>query len=153
MSNSPAKGSRAWHAAFTVLLGSLPRSLALLVARRTPLPYTELVITGRSSGLPRSTVVTLFELGGRWYVGNPNGDAQWTRNLAAAGSAVVVRGQDRTTVGAVVLPAGTERDAVVRRTAHQPPPASLIYLLGRRHVSAAGIYFRLERSIRLEAST
>ena len=40
-------GSRAWHAAFTVLLGSLPRRVALLVARRTPLPYTEIVTTGR----------------------------------------------------------------------------------------------------------
>jgi hypothetical protein len=89
-------------------------------------------------------VVTLFELGGTWYVGNPNGDAQWARNLAASSTAVVVRGPERTGVVATLLPAGPERDRVVRNTSHQPPPASLIYRLGRRHVSAVGAYFRLE---------
>jgi deazaflavin-dependent oxidoreductase (nitroreductase family) len=150
---SRPKGSAAWRATFKFLLRAVPRPIALAVARRTQLPYTELVVVGRSSGLPRSTVVTLFELGGHWYVGNPNGDAQWTRNLAAARSGVLVRGDQRTKVAAIVLPAGEERDAVVRGTSRQPPPASLVYRLGRRHVSAAGTYFRLELVQRVEAAS
>ena len=143
--NAPIRRqSRVWHAAFSVLLRAVPRRVALLAARRTALPYTEIVIVGRRTGVARSSVVTLFELDGRWYVGNPNGDAQWARNLAAAGSAVVLRSTTRTTVAAAVLPHGAERDRVVLATAHQPPPANLVYLFGRGHVLAAGSYFRLD---------
>ena len=142
--NRKPNGSRAWRVTFTVLLRAVPRRIALLVARQTALPYAEIVIVGRRTGLAHSSVVTLFELDGRWYIGNPNGDAQWARNLAAAGSALVVRGATRTTVAAAVLPDGPERDRVVRATAHQPPPANLVYRLGRRYAPAAGSYFRLE---------
>jgi deazaflavin-dependent oxidoreductase (nitroreductase family) len=144
--NAPIRRqSRVWHAAFSVLLRAVPRRVALLAARRTALPYTEIVIVGRRTGVARSSVVTLFELDGRWYVGNPNGDAQWARNLAAAGAAVVLRSTTRTAVAASILQDGPERDRVVRATAHQPPPANLVYRLGRRHVQAAGSYFRLDR--------
>ena len=94
--------------------------------------------------MPRSAVVTLFVVDDQWYVGNPNGNAQWARNLVAARSAVIVRGRVRTPVTAELLPDGPERERAIRATANQPPPASLVYRLGRRHISAVGTYFRLE---------
>ena len=51
-----------------------------------------------------------------------------------------------TTVRAVELEPGEEREKVIRATAHQPPPAGLVYYFGRSHVRATGSYFRLERA-------
>ena len=51
-----------------------------------------LSVTGRRSGVPRSTPVTLVEEGGsRWLVA-PYGEVAWVRNLRAAGKATLSRG-------------------------------------------------------------
>lgn len=91
-------------------------------------------------------MVTLLTVGADWYVGHPNGRAQWVRNLETAGRAtVVVRGK-RVEVRAVRLPLGDERDEAIRATwTQQPFGADTIYWLARRHVARHGVYFRLER--------
>jgi deazaflavin-dependent oxidoreductase (nitroreductase family) len=73
---------RAINALVTMLLpaGLGPRSTYLLT------------VTGRRSGAPRSTPVTLVEEGGsRWLVA-PYGEVAWVRNLRAAGKASLARG-------------------------------------------------------------
>ena len=51
-----------------------------------------LTVTGRRSGTPRSTPVTLVEEGGRRWLVSPYGEVAWVRNLRAAGRATLSRG-------------------------------------------------------------
>ena len=106
----------------------------------------ELRMTGRRSGRPRPVLVGLLEVGGRSYVGHPNGQAGWTLNLAAAGRGTVVWPTGATRrVTASLLPDGEERDAAIVATAHQQPfPGNLFYRAARRHILAVGAYLRLE---------
>jgi hypothetical protein len=106
----------------------------------------DLRVPGRRSGRPRAVLVGLLEVAGQWYVGHPNGEAGWTRNLAAAGRAVVGQPSGVThEVRADRLPDGDERDAVILATAYQQPfPGNLLYRASRRHILARGVYFRLE---------
>ncbi|MGH2462555.1 MAG: hypothetical protein ACRDFZ_02880 [Candidatus Limnocylindria bacterium] len=103
-------------------------------------------VPGRRSGRQRAVLVGLIEVAGRWYVGHPNGDAGWTRNLAAAGNGSVVWPTGVThRVRAARLPESDERDAVILATAHQQPfPGNLVYRAARGHILAKGVYFRLE---------
>ena len=104
-----------------------------------------LSVRGRRTGRQRSVLVGLLRVDGTWYVGHPNGDAGWTRNLEAAGTAelrpwhappVHVRAQR--------LPDGPERDAVIHATAQQQPfPGNLLYRAAQRHILAVGTYYRL----------
>ncbi|MEX0630164.1 MAG: hypothetical protein WEE67_10475 [Chloroflexota bacterium] len=106
----------------------------------------DLRVLGRRTRRPRAVLVGLIEVGGRWYVGHPNGEVGWTRNLAAAGEAVVARPSGIShRVRAEGLADGDERDAVILATAHQQPfPGNLVYRAARRHILARGVYFRLE---------
>jgi hypothetical protein len=106
----------------------------------------DLRISGRRSGRRRAVLVGLLEVAGQWYVGHPNGEAGWTRNLAAAGEATVAWPTEVTHhVRADRLPDGDERDAVILATAHQQPfPGNLLYRASRGHILARGVYFRLE---------
>ena len=51
-----------------------------------------LTVTGRRSGAPRSTPVTLVEEGGRRWLVSPYGEVAWVRNLRATGRATFARG-------------------------------------------------------------
>ena len=51
-----------------------------------------LTVTGRRSGAPRATPVTLVEEGGRRWLVSPYGEVAWVRNLRAAGRATLSRG-------------------------------------------------------------
>jgi len=106
----------------------------------------DLRVRGRRTGRPRAVLVGLIEVAGGWYVGHPNGEVGWTRNLAAAGEAVVARPSGVShRVRAERLADGDERDAVILATAHQQPfPGNLVYRAARRHILASGAYFRLE---------
>jgi len=101
---------------------------------------------GRRSGRPRSILVTLLTVDGRSYVGHPNGPAPWTKNVRATGWVEVdpaVPAGAR--CAAVEVPAGAERDAVIRATWRQQPfPANVLYRAAAGHVAAVGVYFRLE---------
>lgn len=50
-----------------------------------------LTVTGRRSGAPRSTPVTLVEEGGRRWLVSPYGEVAWVRNLRATGQATLSR--------------------------------------------------------------
>ena len=65
-----------------------------MLAAGVPLGPNGLVtITGRTSGLPRTTPVAIIESAGRRWIWSPWGDVHWVRNLRAAGGATItVRG-------------------------------------------------------------
>lgn len=106
----------------------------------------DLRVPGRRTRRQRPVLVGLIEVAGGWYVGHPNGEAGWTRNLAAAGEGTVAWPSGVThRVRAERLADGDERDAVILATAHQQPlPGKYLYRASRRHILARGVYFRLE---------
>jgi hypothetical protein len=106
----------------------------------------ELVVVGRRTGRPRSVLVGLLEIDGRWYVGHPNGPAQWTRNLEVAGRATIRR-PGHAAVEATVAPLapGPERTAAIHATFRQHPHGGRqVYHLAHAHIEAVGAFFRLE---------
>lgn len=115
------------------------------LARARLADTVDLVVVGRRSGRPRPVLVGLLVVGGRWYVGHPNGPSQWTRNLQAAGRATVRRrGAPDVEVVVEPLSPGPERSAVVRATFVQHPfPGNVVYRLAGRHVEAIGAFYRL----------
>ena len=70
---APSKGDRR----FNRLAGRLTRMGLSLWGSR------ELIVPGRRSGQPRSTVVNLLELDGRRFLVAPRGETEWLRNLRA----------------------------------------------------------------------
>lgn len=108
--------------------------------------FIELRYPGRRTGRARRTLVTLLSRGGRWYVGHPNGEAGWVRNVEATGWVDVdPPGPHGPRFRAARLPDGPERDAVIRATAHQQPfPANIVYRASQRHIAAVGVYHRLD---------
>jgi hypothetical protein len=140
--------SRAWFRIFRVLyriLGGLEPALRVAHRAYGIGNLVELRVPGRSSGRPTSTLLGLLRADGRLYLGHPNGDCAWTRNLEAArGAELLLRGLPPLEVRAVRLPHGTEREVVIRSTGQHPFPGNAIYRLGRGHVRAVGTYFRLE---------
>jgi deazaflavin-dependent oxidoreductase (nitroreductase family) len=140
-----AAGNRVWRVAFRALFLVAPERLMTYLARNvSSVPYVEVYVVGRRTGVQRRTLLTLLEVDGNWYIGHPNGGCDWSRNLRHAGSAVVVRGGHAVPVTSVLLEAGAERMAVIRATTRQPFPANALYRVARRHVYAAGTYFRLK---------
>jgi deazaflavin-dependent oxidoreductase (nitroreductase family) len=143
--NQQNSSSRLWAASFRLLFRLTPNRLVLRLTKHLKvLPIAEVVIVGRRTGLARRYPLTVLDVGGRSYIGHPNGRSQWVRNLVAAGSATVVRGAQPLTLRAIELDDCPERDAVVQATSQQPFPANLVYRGGRGHVAAVGTYFRLE---------
>ncbi len=55
-------------------------------------PMTLLTVRGRKTGRPRTTPLGLFRLEGHRYVFDTFGNADWVRNLRAAGEAKIGRG-------------------------------------------------------------
>ncbi|MDQ2966291.1 MAG: hypothetical protein M3R57_10630 [Chloroflexota bacterium] len=86
---------------------------------------------------------------GTTYVGHPNGDTAWTRNVEAAGSLRVVAADGSARqMRAIRVRRGLEREAVIRATwSQQPFPANLLYSAARGHVHRAGVYYRLEPTV------
>jgi deazaflavin-dependent oxidoreductase (nitroreductase family) len=66
-------------------------------------PDVLLTVRGRSSGLPRTTPVTICETGARRGVISPFGEVQWVRNLRKAGRATIGVGRRREEVVATEL--------------------------------------------------
>ncbi len=149
-SRRPARGiSRAWSLFWRLGYAWLRLTDPLIRAawRSGGLGITvDLAVRGRVSGRVRRVLVGLIQVDDRWYVGHPNGEAAWTRNLAVAGRATVAwPAMAPLGVRAERLADGEERDAVIVATAAQQPfPGNLAYRAARRHILAAGVYFRLE---------
>jgi len=147
-SAAPLRAGGLWASVFRLaywIVRRLDRPIRAWWRRFGLADTVELVVAGRRTGRPRAVLVGLLVVDGRWYVGHPSGDAGWTRNLRAAGRAVVVdrRGR-RTTVRASLLGPGPERRAVVEATWRQHPlPARPLYRAARSHILRWGVYFRL----------
>jgi deazaflavin-dependent oxidoreductase (nitroreductase family) len=81
--------------------GTLPRWLPALNRVMTAVqrlgvpvgPVQVLVVPGRRSCTPRETPVTPFAVDGRWYVAAALPDADWARNIRAAGRGELRRGR------------------------------------------------------------
>jgi hypothetical protein len=105
----------------------------------------ELEVPSRRGAGSRRRLVGLLRVGDRRFVGHPNGDVGWTRDLRAAGEGTV-RWPEGTTIqyAATLLAPGQERESAIRATNQHPFPGNLMYRLGRRHIRAVGVFFRLE---------
>ena len=68
-------------------------------------PNALLTVTGRKSGEPRTTGVTLVALDGRRWVIGTFGETNWVRNLRAAGRATLTVGRKREDITAQELTA------------------------------------------------
>lgn len=106
----------------------------------------ELRVVGRRTGTYRSVLLTLLRDGDQWFLGHPNGDVAWTRNLEAAGTADIVfrRSPSVPVVGRRLVP-GALRDRAIASTGQHPFPANLIYRLARTHIRAEGVFFAIDR--------
>lgn len=136
-----------WRAAF--------RATYWLLARLDPLirwfwerigmgNVVELTVQRRGGRGERARLVGLLRAGERLYLGHPNGPVGWTSDLEAAGVGTIRwPGGQQTRVRAVRLAAGMERGDAIRATGQHPFPGNLIYRLGRGHVRAVGVFFRI----------
>jgi hypothetical protein len=139
----------AWRGMYAIVRHLAPLVRLVVAAEVPTFPdrILELSLVGRRSGRPRTVLVTLITIRGRWYVGHPNGRAGWLANLAAAESiSARILGQAPVRVRSVPLALGVERTAVIRETARQQPIlARQLYRAAQRHILRAGVYYRLER--------
>ena len=105
----------------------------------------ELEVPGRRTGHPRRVLLGLLRDGNRWFLGHPNGDVAWTRNLEAAGEADLhFRGLPPMPVRAHRLPDGDLRNRAILATHQHPFPGNLVYRLARSHIRAFGTFFAIE---------
>ncbi|HUR17135.1 MAG TPA: hypothetical protein VMZ33_07600 [Candidatus Limnocylindrales bacterium] len=109
----------------------------------------ELRVAARNNpGTQRSRMIGTLLAGGHTYIGHPDGDSAWTRDLRAAQRAVIrYHSGGEWPVRATLLDPTSdpeERELAIRATGQHPFPGNLIYRLGRRHVRATGVYFRLD---------
>ena len=96
----------------------------------------------------RRRLVGILLAGGRTYIGHPDGDSGWTRDLREAGAGTLrYPGGGTWRFKATLMDPVTapdDREAAIRATAQHPFPGNVIYRLARAHVRATGVYFRLE---------
>jgi deazaflavin-dependent oxidoreductase (nitroreductase family) len=79
-----------------------------------------LTAPGRKSGMPRSTPISIVMLDGERYIVSAFVDADWVKNVRAAGEAWLSRGKRTEAVRLVELPE-PERDPVLRAFLQQVP--------------------------------
>lgn len=83
--------------------------LKALLAVGVPLgPNGLITISGRTTGLPRTTPVAIIEVSGKRWIWAPWGEVHWVRNLRAAGRATITVRRRKEEVRATELDA-TER--------------------------------------------
>lgn len=104
-------------------------------------PQALLTVTGRRSGLPRTTPVAINRSGEGWHLISVYGRVDWVMNLEAAGRALITRRLRRFQVTARRLPP-EEAAPVLRETLSTANPF-IRSLLGR--------YFQTEPKAPLEA--
>jgi hypothetical protein len=142
-----AHGSRLWHAAFRFqyrILALMDPFVRAQWHRSGIGNIVELHVPRRTGSGTRARMVGILRANGHEYLGHPNGEVGWTRDLEAAGGGVIrywngTEWQFR----ASRLPAGVEREQVIKSTGQHPFPGNVVYRLGRRQVRAVGVYFRL----------
>ena len=105
----------------------------------------ELRVVGRRSGVYRKVLLTLLRDGDQWFLGHPNGDVDWTRNLEAAGTAdLAFRRLPPVAIRARRLEPGELRDRAIGSTGQHPFPGNLVYRLARAHIRAVGVFFAID---------
>ena len=146
-----ARKSVAWSVVFPVeyrlirLLDPVIRRIWLVAGLGN---VVELRVVGRRSGRRRSVLLGLLRGDGRWFLGHPNGDVAWTRNLEAAGVADVVFHDGAVQhVRALRLAPGAARDAAIAATWQHVFPGNLLYRLAWAHIRAVGTYFLIEPAV------
>lgn len=108
----------------------------------------ELIVAGRRTGRRRVVLLGLLRVDDSWYLGHPNGEVDWTRNLDAAPSATLVVSHQPIEIKAELLPVSDERRRVIAATWHQHVfPGNVMYWLARRHIFAVGRYYRIEPQV------
>ena len=142
--------SRFWRHAFRVQyrILALIDPLVRAIWRRFGLGNTiDLEVTRRHGHGTRSRLLGLLRVDANWYLGHPNGQVGWTRDLESAGAGTLRwPSGDAVAVRARLLPKGSERDAAIGATGQHPFPGNLVYRLGRGHIRAVGVFFRIERA-------
>ncbi len=137
-----------WARVFRLFFAFVPTPAVRAIRKAVQIgPIEELVIVGRRSGHDRHVLIVLAQVGSLWYVGHPNGDsANWVRNLLSAGRARVITRAGATTVRAVLLAPGEERNTAIREHTSQQKalPTRLLYRAARTYITSAGAFFRLE---------
>jgi hypothetical protein len=105
----------------------------------------ELRVPGRRTGRERRVLLGLLRDRGAWFLGHPNGEADWTRNLeVAGGGALSLSWPGSVPIVARRLHPGPERDRAITATSQHVFPGNVVYRLARRHILAVGVYFALE---------
>ena len=79
-----------------------------------------LTVPGRTSGAPRSTPISVVTLEGERYIVSAFADADWVKNVRAAGSGSLSRGKQSETVTLVEVPVD-RRDPILRAFLEQVP--------------------------------
>jgi deazaflavin-dependent oxidoreductase (nitroreductase family) len=83
-------------------------------------PMYLLTVTGRRTGVPRTTPVATFQFGGKRYVLQAIPRAGWVANVRAAGWGLLGRGRRRPRVSLVEVPV-EERRALLRHAGSIAP--------------------------------
>lgn len=105
----------------------------------------ELRVPGWRTRRQRRVLLGLLRDGNRWFLGHPNGDVPWTRNLEAAGVAELsLSWPGSIEIRATRLPNGDLRDRAILATGQHVFPGNVVYRLARSHVRAVGTYFLIE---------
>ncbi len=105
----------------------------------------ELRVVGRRTGRERRVLLGLLRDGDRWFLGHPNGDVPWTRNLDTAGSAILTLSWPTSIrIRARRLEPGELRDRAIAATGQHVFPGNVVYRLARAHVRAVGVYFIID---------
>jgi deazaflavin-dependent oxidoreductase (nitroreductase family) len=143
----PPRRSETWHRYFPIqyrlirLVDPLARRWWRLAGLGN---VVELRVRGRRTGLPRRVLLGLLRDDGAWYLGHPNGDVAWTRNLAAAGVAELAFRDGRVVeVRATRLDPGDARDRAIAATRQHVFPGNVAYRLAWPHIRAVGAFFVL----------
>ena len=79
-----------------------------------------LTVPGRESGAPRSTPISVVTLDGKRYIVSAFSEADWVKNVRAAGEGSLRRGRQLEAVKLVELPE-PEREPVLRAFLRQVP--------------------------------
>jgi len=145
LEQADARPSRVWSAVLDLYLRGAPTAIMRFLWLRNPrLPFRELRVVGRRSGRERRLLVNVIEIDGRRFIGHPNGRAQWTLNLAAAGACTLVdRAGAAERVRVVEVSDTSVREAIIAATTQLPAPSGRIYRAAGRHIRAVGRFFEL----------
>ncbi|MFC9552472.1 nitroreductase family deazaflavin-dependent oxidoreductase [Rhodococcus sp. NPDC056960] len=92
-----------------------------------PMPMQALTVPGRTTGVPRSTPVTPYEVDGARYVVAGYAESDWAKNALAAGRGELTRGRHRERVRLVPLPVA-ERGRILREFPARVPHGVTMFL-------------------------